>query len=77
MIKRLQTEYGMVLPYVLWAALIVSAIAMAALPQSVTAARIERNAWDRFERDMAIEAAPPYLALAFAAAATGICIAQQ
>ena len=57
MIKRLQTEYGMALPYVLWAVLIVSAIAMAALPQSVTAARIERNAWDRFERDMALEAA--------------------
>lgn len=48
---------GMALPYVLWAVLIISAIAMALLPVSVTAARIERNAWDRFERDMAIEAA--------------------
>ena len=48
---------GMVLPYVLWAILIVSSIAMAVLPQSVTAARIERNAWDRFERSMAMEAA--------------------
>ena len=55
--KRPRPEYGMALPYVLWAVLIISMIAMAALPQSVTAARIERNAWDRFERDMAVEAA--------------------
>lgn len=47
----------MALPYVLWAVLIISMIAMAVLPQSVTAARIERNAWDRLERDMALEAA--------------------
>jgi len=47
----------MALPYVLWATMIVTAIAMTLLPQSVTSAKIERNAWDRFERDMAMDAA--------------------